>query len=214
MSVSPRPPLGDPGTPDTAVPPRSAPPEEEVTVGKFYATFLIQDYFRKFRRRKERGMLGPNAGPSNECALQVWGAPPWGWGCAVGRGGGGRSDTPPPPPQAGLQTLQALGPEMRRALSCDLEGDDEGPAATEEEQLTYAVSPAPRHAHRPHPASVATPAKTQAPPLCPQAPETLYGSAPSPPLLGEPPPAGSPAPTEGEDPAPLPHTVPSRLGSR
>ncbi|XP_010572881.1 PREDICTED: voltage-dependent L-type calcium channel subunit alpha-1F-like, partial [Haliaeetus leucocephalus] len=131
-------------------------PQEEVTVGKFYATFLIQDYFRKFRRRKERGMLGPNAGPSNECALQ-----------------------------AGLQTLQALGPEMRRALSCDLEGDDdEGPAATEEEQLTYA------------------------------APETLYGSGPSPPLLGEPPPAGSPAPTEGEDPAPLPHIVPSRLGSR
>ncbi|XP_029862620.2 skin secretory protein xP2-like [Aquila chrysaetos chrysaetos] len=100
-------------------------------------------------------MLGPNAGPSNECALQ-----------------------------AGLQTLQALGPEMRRALSCDLEGDDEGPAATEEEQLTYA------------------------------APETLYGSAPSPPLLGEPPPAGSPAPTEGEDPAPLPHIAPNRLGGR
>uniref|UniRef100_A0A663FHY2 Voltage-dependent L-type calcium channel subunit alpha n=1 Tax=Aquila chrysaetos chrysaetos TaxID=223781 RepID=A0A663FHY2_AQUCH len=97
---------------DEVIPP---PEEEEVTVGKFYATFLIQDYFRKFRRRKERGMLGPNAGPSNECALQ-----------------------------AGLQTLQALGPEMRRALSCDLEGDDEGPAATEEEQLTYAVSPAPR----------------------------------------------------------------------
>lgn len=45
--------------------------EEEVTVGKFYATFLIQDYFRKFRRRKERGMLGPSAGPSNERALQV-----------------------------------------------------------------------------------------------------------------------------------------------
>ncbi|KAM9250199.1 voltage-dependent L-type calcium channel subunit alpha-1F [Cariama cristata] len=143
---------------DEVIPP---PEEEEVTVGKFYATFLIQDYFRKFRRRKERGMLGPNAGPSNECALQ-----------------------------AGLQTLQALGPEMRRALSCDLEGNDDeeddgggggGPPATEEEQLTYA------------------------------APETLYGSAPSSPLLGEPPPAPpSPVPTEGEDPAPLPH----RLGGR
>uniref|UniRef100_G3VDU0 Voltage-dependent L-type calcium channel subunit alpha n=1 Tax=Sarcophilus harrisii TaxID=9305 RepID=G3VDU0_SARHA len=36
------------------------PPEGqmEVTVGKFYATFLIQDYFRKFRRRKEKGLLG------------------------------------------------------------------------------------------------------------------------------------------------------------
>ncbi|XP_059690549.1 voltage-dependent L-type calcium channel subunit alpha-1F [Gavia stellata] len=104
---------------DEVIPP---PEEEEVTVGKFYATFLIQDYFRKFRRRKERGMLGPDAGPSNECALQ-----------------------------AGLQTLQALGPEMRRALSCDLEGDEAPPATTateEEEQLTYA------------------------------APETLYGSEP------------------------------------
>lgn len=50
--------------------------EEEVTVGKFYATFLIQDYFRKFRRRKERGMLGPSAGPSNERALQVGWDPP------------------------------------------------------------------------------------------------------------------------------------------
>ncbi|KAM9258626.1 LOW QUALITY PROTEIN: voltage-dependent L-type calcium channel subunit alpha-1F [Morus bassanus] len=137
---------------DEVIPP---PEEEEVTVGKFYATFLIQDYFRKFRRRKERGMLGPNAGPSNECALQ-----------------------------AGLQTLQALGPEMRRALSCDLEGDDGGPTATEEEQLTYA------------------------------APEAVYSSAPSPPPLGEAPPAASPVPTEGEDPTPLPHIIPHRLSSR
>ncbi|KAM3656130.1 LOW QUALITY PROTEIN: voltage-dependent L-type calcium channel subunit alpha-1F-like [Ammospiza maritima maritima] len=90
---------------DEVIPP---PEEEEVTVGKFYATFLIQDYFRKFRRRKERGMLGANAGPSNECALQ-----------------------------AGLQTLQALGPEMRRALS-DLEGDEGGDAPAEE-PLTYAA---------------------------------------------------------------------------
>ncbi|XP_055645910.1 voltage-dependent L-type calcium channel subunit alpha-1F-like isoform X4 [Falco peregrinus] len=138
---------------DEVIPP---PEEEEVTVGKFYATFLIQDYFRKFRRRKERGMLGPSAGPSNECALQ-----------------------------AGLQTLQALGPEMRRALSCDLEGDV-GPTSTQEEQeqLTYA------------------------------APETLYGSAPSPPSLGEPPQAPSLAPTNGEDPAPLPHTTPHHPGGR
>ncbi|XP_050572588.1 LOW QUALITY PROTEIN: voltage-dependent L-type calcium channel subunit alpha-1F [Cygnus atratus] len=139
---------------DEVIPP---PEEEEVTVGKFYATFLIQDYFRKFRRRKERGMLGPSAGPSNERALQ-----------------------------AGLQTLQALGPEMRRALSCDLEGDEgpEGPAGTEEEQLTYAP------------------------------PETLYGSAPSPPGLAESPKATSPVPTGGEDPAPLPHLVTHRHGGR
>ncbi|NXX24787.1 CAC1F protein, partial [Nicator chloris] len=115
---------------DEVIPP---PEEEEVTVGKFYATFLIQDYFRKFRRRKERGMLGTSAGPSNECALQVRNP---------GAGLGGprcHQVTPPDPsvsPQAGLQTLQALGPEMRRALS-DLEGDEGGDAPSEE-PLTYA----------------------------------------------------------------------------
>uniref|UniRef100_A0A669QFT9 Voltage-dependent L-type calcium channel subunit alpha n=1 Tax=Phasianus colchicus TaxID=9054 RepID=A0A669QFT9_PHACC len=123
---------------DEVIPP---PEEEEVTVGKFYATFLIQDYFRKFRRRKERGMLGPSASPSNERALQ-----------------------------AGLQTLQALGPEMRRALSCDL-GEDGGGGAEEEEeeeeQLTYAVSPA--HIDRAlaaTPTALATPTQ-EAPPTHP-----------------------------------------------
>ncbi|XP_038603650.1 voltage-dependent L-type calcium channel subunit alpha-1F [Tachyglossus aculeatus] len=69
--------------------------EEEVTVGKFYATFLIQDYFRKFRRRKERGLLGSKASPSSSSALQ-----------------------------AGLKSLQDLGPEMRQTLSCDLKGGE------------------------------------------------------------------------------------------
>lgn len=27
--------------------------DDEITVGKFYATFLIQDYFRRFKKRKE-----------------------------------------------------------------------------------------------------------------------------------------------------------------
>lgn len=27
---------------------------DEVTCGKFYASFLIQDYFKKYRKRKER----------------------------------------------------------------------------------------------------------------------------------------------------------------
>ena len=27
--------------------------EDDVTVGKFYATFLIQDYFRKFKKKKK-----------------------------------------------------------------------------------------------------------------------------------------------------------------
>lgn len=30
--------------------------EEEVTVGKFYATFLIQDYFRRFKKKKDFGL--------------------------------------------------------------------------------------------------------------------------------------------------------------
>jgi hypothetical protein len=30
--------------------------EEEVTVGKFYATFLIQDYFRRFKKKKDYGI--------------------------------------------------------------------------------------------------------------------------------------------------------------
>uniref|UniRef100_A0A6Q2Y5B8 Voltage-dependent L-type calcium channel subunit alpha n=1 Tax=Esox lucius TaxID=8010 RepID=A0A6Q2Y5B8_ESOLU len=40
---------------DEVIPPHQ---EEDVTVGKFYATFLIQDYFRKFRKRKEKGDMG------------------------------------------------------------------------------------------------------------------------------------------------------------
>uniref|UniRef100_A0A8C9RF57 Voltage-dependent L-type calcium channel subunit alpha n=1 Tax=Scleropages formosus TaxID=113540 RepID=A0A8C9RF57_SCLFO len=40
---------------DQVVPPAG---DDEVTVGKFYATFLIQDYFRKFKKRKEQGLVG------------------------------------------------------------------------------------------------------------------------------------------------------------
>uniref|UniRef100_A0A669QCQ8 Voltage-dependent L-type calcium channel subunit alpha n=1 Tax=Phasianus colchicus TaxID=9054 RepID=A0A669QCQ8_PHACC len=81
---------------DEVIPP---PEEEEVTVGKFYATFLIQDYFRKFRRRKERGMLGPSASPSNERALQVGVLSPGLClcGCGCGGGGDGKADSPQNP---------------------------------------------------------------------------------------------------------------------
>ncbi|XP_042636020.1 voltage-dependent L-type calcium channel subunit alpha-1F [Catharus ustulatus] len=127
---------------DEVIPP---PEEEEVTVGKFYATFLIQDYFRKFRRRKERGMLGASAGPSNECALQ-----------------------------AGLQTLQALGPEMRRALS-DLEGDEGGDAPSEE-PLTYA---APETLYGSAPGS---PLLSEPPPV--PSPAPTEGEEPAPPSHG------------------------------
>uniref|UniRef100_A0A452DLC8 Voltage-dependent L-type calcium channel subunit alpha n=1 Tax=Capra hircus TaxID=9925 RepID=A0A452DLC8_CAPHI len=88
---------------DEVIPPAD---EEEVTVGKFYATFLIQDYFRKFRRRKEKGLLGTEAPPSTSSALQ-----------------------------AGLRSLQDLGPEMRQALTCDTEEEEgeEGQEGEEEE---------------------------------------------------------------------------------
>ena len=47
--------------------------DDEVTVGKFYATFLIQDYFRKFKRRKEQGLVGRHSWErlNTTMALQV-----------------------------------------------------------------------------------------------------------------------------------------------
>ncbi|KAG5837855.1 hypothetical protein ANANG_G00217460 [Anguilla anguilla] len=90
---------------DEVIPPLK---EEEVTVGKFYATFLIQDYFRKFRKRKEKCALGePDV--NNSSALQ-----------------------------AGLRTLQDLGPEMRLAMSCDMEEEEEEEEALEEEPEEHA----------------------------------------------------------------------------
>ncbi|KAI3357927.1 hypothetical protein L3Q82_016317 [Scortum barcoo] len=80
---------------DEVIPPHE---EEEVTVGKFYATFLIQDYFRKFRKRKEKGDLTGESDATNPSAVQL---------C-----------------KAGLKTLQDLGPEMRLALNEDLEEEE------------------------------------------------------------------------------------------
>lgn len=45
--------------------------DDEVTVGKFYATFLIQDYFRKFKKRKEQGLVGKYPTKNSTVALQV-----------------------------------------------------------------------------------------------------------------------------------------------
>lgn len=45
--------------------------DDEITVGKFYATFLIQDYFRKFRKRKEQGLVGGQPLFNTTTALQV-----------------------------------------------------------------------------------------------------------------------------------------------
>uniref|UniRef100_A0A4W5NGE5 Calcium voltage-gated channel subunit alpha1 D n=1 Tax=Hucho hucho TaxID=62062 RepID=A0A4W5NGE5_9TELE len=79
---------------DQVVPPAG---DDEVTVGKFYATFLIQDYFRKFKKRKEQGLMERNSFTSLNSTIAL---------------------------QAGLRTLHDIGPEIRRVISCDLQ--DEG----------------------------------------------------------------------------------------
>lgn len=50
------------------------PVDDEVTVGKFYATFLIQDYFRRFKKRKEQEMKDGDRDCHNTVTLQV---SPW-----------------------------------------------------------------------------------------------------------------------------------------
>uniref|UniRef100_A0A4W3IEN1 Voltage-dependent L-type calcium channel subunit alpha n=1 Tax=Callorhinchus milii TaxID=7868 RepID=A0A4W3IEN1_CALMI len=82
--------------------------DDEVTVGKFYATFLIQDYFRKFKRRKEQGLIGKPPSKNTTVALQ-----------------------------AGLRTLHDIGPEIRRAISCDLQDEDTMERTQEEEEDIY-----------------------------------------------------------------------------
>nr|CAH0100905.1 unnamed protein product [Daphnia galeata] len=79
---------------DQVVPPPGI--DDEVTVGKFYATFLIQDYFRRFKKRKE--ML--NKDPALD-----------------GEGAGVDTVTL----QAGLRTLHDAGPELKRAISGNLD---------------------------------------------------------------------------------------------
>jgi len=65
--------------------------EEEVTVGKFYATFLIQDYFRRFKKKKDYDDMAPTGAPEDTRPLQ-----------------------------AGLRTLHEAGPELKRAISGEL----------------------------------------------------------------------------------------------
>ncbi|XP_069874612.1 voltage-dependent L-type calcium channel subunit alpha-1D isoform X7 [Dipodomys merriami] len=88
---------------DQVVPPAG---DDEVTVGKFYATFLIQDYFRKFKKRKEQGLVGKYPAKNTTIALQ-----------------------------AGLRTLHDIGPEIRRAISCDLQDDEPEETKREEEDV-------------------------------------------------------------------------------
>ncbi|XP_034075214.1 calcium channel, voltage-dependent, L type, alpha 1D subunit, a isoform X14 [Gymnodraco acuticeps] len=91
---------------DQVVPPAG---DDEVTVGKFYATFLIQDYFRKFKKRKEEGLVGAHP-TQNNTAIAL---------------------------QAGLRTLHDIGPEIRRAISCDLQDDELVDFIPEEDEEIY-----------------------------------------------------------------------------
>ncbi|XP_058229316.1 calcium channel, voltage-dependent, L type, alpha 1D subunit, a isoform X3 [Hemibagrus wyckioides] len=91
---------------DQVVPPAG---DDEVTVGKFYATFLIQDYFRKFKKRKEEGLVGVHP-TQNSTAITL---------------------------QAGLRTLHDIGPEIRRAISCDLQDEELVDFIPEEDEEIY-----------------------------------------------------------------------------
>ncbi|KAL9928146.1 muscle calcium channel subunit alpha-1-like isoform 1-T2 [Glossina fuscipes fuscipes] len=80
---------------DQVVPPPGD--DDEVTVGKFYATYLIQDYFRRFKKRKEQ---------ENKEDLQ---------------------DVNSAALQAGLRTLHEMSPALKRAISGNLEELTEEP---------------------------------------------------------------------------------------
>ncbi|CAH1264655.1 CACNA1C [Branchiostoma lanceolatum] len=77
--------------------------EDEITVGKFYATYLIQDYFRRFRKRKEEER---KRGLHREKSVRK-----------VKK----MNFTEAVQLKAGLRTLHDIGPEIRRAISGNLE---------------------------------------------------------------------------------------------
>lgn len=45
--------------------------EDDVTVGKFYATFLIQDYFRRFKKKKQEIKEQIDKDTANTVTLQA-----------------------------------------------------------------------------------------------------------------------------------------------
>lgn len=91
---------------DQVVPPPGV--DDEVTVGKFYATFLIQDYFRRFKKRKELEQKEGASGDFNNTVTL----------------------------QAGLRTLHEAGPELKRAISGNLDEMVEEPEPMHRVSLT------------------------------------------------------------------------------
>merc|ERR550517_1851469 len=79
--------------------------DDDVTVGKFYATFLIQDYFRRFKKKKENKAL--TEAPTDKSTVF----------------------------QAGLRTLHEAGPELQRTISTDLEVMMAAEAMVEQEDI-------------------------------------------------------------------------------
>uniref|UniRef100_A0A3Q1F830 Voltage-dependent L-type calcium channel subunit alpha n=1 Tax=Acanthochromis polyacanthus TaxID=80966 RepID=A0A3Q1F830_9TELE len=87
---------------DQVIPPIG---DDEVTVGKFYATFLLQDHFRKFLKRQE----------------EYYGYRPT------------KKSASGPEIQAGLRSIdEEAAPEMHRAISGDLQNEEEMDRAMEE----------------------------------------------------------------------------------
>merc|ERR1712038_1396710 len=80
--------------------------DDDVTVGKFYATFLIQDYFRRFKKKKE--VKAAAEAPADKSTIF----------------------------QAGLRTLHEAGPELQRTISTDLEVMLAAEQMMEEEMMT------------------------------------------------------------------------------
>ena len=76
-------------------------------MGKFYATFLIQDYFRRFKKKKDYDDMGPGL---PEAAA---------------------------PLQAGLRTLHEAGPELKRAISGELSDTAMAAAAAAGEEMPF-----------------------------------------------------------------------------
>ncbi|XP_016119663.1 voltage-dependent L-type calcium channel subunit alpha-1S-like, partial [Sinocyclocheilus grahami] len=87
---------------DQVIPPIG---DDEVTVGKFYATFLIQDHFRKFMKRQEE-YYGYRPNKKNKNTTEI---------------------------QAGLRSIEEeAAPELQRAISGDLLNDEEMDRAMDE----------------------------------------------------------------------------------
>uniref|UniRef100_A0A671X5Q9 Voltage-dependent L-type calcium channel subunit alpha n=1 Tax=Sparus aurata TaxID=8175 RepID=A0A671X5Q9_SPAAU len=96
---------------DQVIPPIG---DDEVTVGKFYSTFLLQDHFRKFLKRQE----------------EYYGYRP------------SKKSASGPEIQAGLRSIdEEVAPEMHRAISGDLQNEEEMDRAMEEsgEEAIYHV---------------------------------------------------------------------------